>query len=318
MKKILIATNIITASLLLFAFTRPGNTAKPETVQAGPSSPISLGVNMNVAKEMVENYRNGIWKGRKVRNYYYKDARSVWFSLAKLKNFIADIELKIKGGKEIKCDIDDFDLGVRIYFGNYPDSNWQNPKYGNYFNNHMLPETYRGLHTVMMVPTLYNVTDGFNYDFDPRFINANGKKCEAYRIDSVMKLLQAANNITPPNEYIANNEFYSIMPDNRDSKGLSRKEFIPGTPTNAKKATKTPETTAGTTSTNVDFTNAGTLIPPPYPEDVTAQRTSLTNKYYVPCSGASFMRWVDGTYLCGWYNADISTKSLQISNTKQQ
>ena len=164
MKKILIITNIVTASLLLLAFIRPASVFKTESGNTGPASPTSLGVNMNVARDIVANYRTRMWNGSVVENKNYKDARSVWFSLAKLKRFIADLELKAKGipGTKSYCDLNDFDLGVRIYFCKYPiKTAWDSPLYGTYFNDHWLPKGYSGLHTVMLVPTLYNPVDSF-------------------------------------------------------------------------------------------------------------------------------------------------------------
>ncbi|MBL7701745.1 MAG: hypothetical protein JNM14_05815 [Ferruginibacter sp.] len=320
MKKILIATNVITASMLLFAFGKPDKNKVSESTGQGPVTNISLGVNTNVAKDIVANYKTGIWNGRKIDNNYYKDARSVWFSLAKLKNFIADLESKVKNGPgEVrKCDVDDFELGVRIYFGNYPGTEalWKDARYGTYFDDHLLPKRYMGLHTVMLVPTLYNPVDSFHYDFDPRYISRSGKKCMAMRIDSVMNKLALESPAI--DGQIARNEFYGIMPSNRDNKALFSKvnNFI-----NSK------DGIAARGDVNVDFTNAGTLVPPPDPQDFTVARKSASaqekysSTYNVPCSGASFMRWVDGLPLqCGQYqqSPNSTQRAIKTEIIKQQ
>lgn len=329
MKKILIATNIVTASLLLLAFMKPGNNKLPESTNLGPVTNISLGVNMNVAKDIVTNYKTGVWNGRKVNNKNYKDARSVWFSLAKLKNFIKDLELKVIGNAvtKPKCTIDDFDLGVRIYFGNYPSTQalWDSSRYGTYFDDHLLPENYMGLHTVMLVPTLYNQDDGFHYDFDPRYVAMSAGKCSAIGIDSVMKILETTSSTV--NGQIANNEFYAIMPSNKDNKGLAKKEFVKSKPKQQNLALRSQ----GGEIPNIDFTNAGTLVPPPYPEDYDAaqrsansqnsNRVKVTTTYNVPCSGASFMRWADGLPIhCGQYQQqhNATQKSMNTQQFKQE
>lgn len=326
MKKILITTNIITASLLLLAFIKPGNNKLPESTTLPPVTNNSLGVNMNVAKDIVANYKTGIWNGRRIDNKSFKDARSVWFSLAKLKLFIADLEAKVNGNDPlVKPCTDISDLGVRIYFGNYPSTKalWDSSRYGTYFDDHLLPERYKGLHTVMLVPTIYNQADGFYYDFDPRHIKRVGGRCTALGIDSVMKILETAS--TSINGRLADNEFYAIMPSNTDNKDLfaREKEFVKSRRNTLLKSTST-------TPVNIDFTNAGTLVPPPYPEDYgTSERSAnpsnntqvrVTTTYNVPCSGASFMRWVDGLPIrCGQYqNQQNATQRSIIAPTLKQ
>lgn len=338
MKKILIATNLITAALLLFAFTKPDSNKVVEDTGQGPVTNISLGVNMNVAKDIVENYRTKTWDSIEFNNKKYKDARSVWFSLAKLKNFIADIESKVKntpGKNDKKCNVDDFDLGLRIYFGNYPGTEtlWKDTKYGTYFDDHLLPQKYMGLHTVMLVPTLYNANDGFHYDFDPRHIRKSSGRCMGIRIDSVMNILAAANSVV--NGQIANNEFYGIMPNNRDNKALFGKidAFVKSKIDVAFKGMDVPAGSTEANNINIDFTNAGTLVPPPYPEDygtgtagrsastTTSTQVKLNFTYNVPCSGASFMRWVDGLPInCGQYEQQINStqRAKKTDQIKQQ
>jgi hypothetical protein len=106
--------------------------------------------------------------------------RSIWLSLDELKNFIYQIESKTCG-----CDAK---LGVRIYYGAYPDDN----RWKNVFQNdltglrnsvmtkhHGSPTStannpYANINTLFMVPTIY--TGGKNVDFEPK--NFAGK-CDA-------------------------------------------------------------------------------------------------------------------------------------------
>lgn len=76
-----------------------------------------------------------------------EDAKSIWFSLDRLQNFISGIEKS-----SATLNIQSKDLGVRLYYGVYKN----NPEYA-------------GLHTIFIVPTYNGV------DFDP-IISASKKK----------------------------------------------------------------------------------------------------------------------------------------------
>lgn len=323
MKKILIASNVITLCMLLIAFKKPDN-YQPETLSNPPNSFIKLGINPELAKQMGANYRDSVWQGRKIKKQKQLDARSVWFSLAKLKAFITDVENKVnaaynKGGKQPVCTLDQFDLGVRIYFCNYPEDKklWTDYAFDNYFGNHDIPEEYAGLHTLMMVPTIYKQDEQLNYDFDPRYFSlSTDGKCipQPKSFEEIYTILTGANaNRVPLSETVPANQFYSFLPDNLDSRRFIDIKSIAG------KKKNLPGSANKTTSANdIDFTNGGTLIPPPYPDIASPTGNGLYKKkvlpgdgrdavqlggvYNIPCSGASFMRFIDGVQQkCGNY-----------------
>jgi|GEM_PF-2534485 len=105
------------------------------------------------------------------------DARAIWFSLDKMKKFIAKIE-------EAMCKCDSArDLGIRIYFGEYPDA----PGMQSSASFNMLDVNMAQRHTLFMVPTYnYNNVD---YDFDPWHLGRGGCNkpttiCEWFGTDS--------------------------------------------------------------------------------------------------------------------------------------
>jgi hypothetical protein len=87
-----------------------------------------------------------------------EDSKSVWFSLDRLKKFLWHIE---KQNCENSCQDT---LGLRIYFGKYPDLNNLTDK--NLLGLEDVPKEYSNHHTLFMVPT-YRNKDGYDYDFYP-------------------------------------------------------------------------------------------------------------------------------------------------------
>jgi hypothetical protein len=302
MKKILIATNLLLLSLLLFSY------AENDTPQNTLDRNIKLGVNPQLSKDMIAGYKSAIWGNRKIGGKTSMDARSIWFSIAKLKKFIADIEDQTS---RQGCRADTFGLGIRFYYSAYPDSTAWN-KYSNYFAEHNIPANYGGLHTVLMVPTLWNPSDSFNYDFDPRKFSGN---CIPTPIKDVMENLitekSMASNPFPLGykSAIPANQSYMVIPDNLDNM-----RFIP-----KQGAGENSIPTANNPTTN--FANGGTLIPPPYPPGtgsssgagIVRANSNMVYQFYVPYSGASFMRFADGTNTCGWNT--ISIKDLEKAKT---
>jgi hypothetical protein len=191
------------------------------------------------------------------------------------------------------------------------------------------------------VPTLWNNTDKFHYDFDPRQFNKDFK-CTPIPIKDVMDNLIAQKKnsagtaqraaLLPFVDTIPQKMAYMIMPDNLDNKRffpISVNTTPPNGPAPDDFETKLLPVDA-------DFANAGTLIPPPYPLDGTSGKAAPTNsnganasamkmnsysiqKFHVPYSGASFMRWVDGTNICGWNTIDLKkVTDIKTDNIKQQ
>lgn len=135
------------------------------------------GIDIRLAKLLVSNYRNNHLAAINQNCNTVmprQDSRSVWFSLNRIKRFIYEIEHKMCDS----CDnVPNAELGVRIYFGEYPTSG---PLVAN------IDPAYLGLHTLLMVPTYW---DGqYDRDFDPAFIDPG---CKPAPIDSVGAILTA-------------------------------------------------------------------------------------------------------------------------------
>ena len=88
-----------------------------------------------------------------------EDSKSIWFSLDRLKNFIWQIEKQ-------NCDSGCPDsLGLRIYFGRYP--NLKGYKDGRDSGLANVKVDYSGRLTLFMVPTYWNSARSVYYDFLP-------------------------------------------------------------------------------------------------------------------------------------------------------
>ncbi len=97
------------------------------------------------------------------------DSRSVWFSLDDLKAFIHQIERGVTNTSTQATG----DLGIRIYFAQYPESGsplWSDVKLSAELSSQA---QYAGMETVILVPT-YNDANGNDVDFDPNIADNNG------------------------------------------------------------------------------------------------------------------------------------------------
>lgn len=123
-------------------------------------------INYETAQAMANNYKSDKAKSfistdaQTGTNAFVaeEDARSVWFSLDRLKNFIWHIENQNcnKGCKD--------SLGLRIYYAKYPDFN--DPSQPGLLGLDNVPKSYAKHHTLFMVPT-YKSENGVNVDFYP-------------------------------------------------------------------------------------------------------------------------------------------------------
>ncbi len=92
-----------------------------------------------------------------------EDARSIWFSLEKIKHYIWYIENQL-----CKSDCPDSSkLGIRFYYMKYP-SNVGTPQADEDLRD--VPAEYANLHSLAMVPGY--IIDNKLVDFDPRYIGA--------------------------------------------------------------------------------------------------------------------------------------------------
>lgn len=165
MKKILIISNVVLLSIVVFQackslkegntnIARMGTTCMP--CRDYSSVPLTL-MDANLAKAIAERYAGDAGKNFIVSGgtaSAVEDARSVWFSLETLKNFIWKIEDPL-----CKQGCTGMGLGLRIYYAKYPEDMASHPSLAGLSND------FRNRHTVFIVPT-YN--DGSrNVDFDP-------------------------------------------------------------------------------------------------------------------------------------------------------
>lgn len=88
-----------------------------------------------------------------------QDALNIWFDLKILKNFISFIE---SSACKANCDTSKR-LGVRIYYGKYPDST----QFDNYPDLKDVPNKFGKHHTIFMMPTFFDKASGKHLDFDP-------------------------------------------------------------------------------------------------------------------------------------------------------
>ncbi len=123
-------------------------------------------INFETAKIMAENYKNDAAKafitangGGDVNTHVApEDTRSVWFSFERLKNFLWHIE-----NQNCLHNCGD-SLGLRIYFGKYPDFKEVNAT--TLVGLETVPKEYANHHTLFMVPTYKNESND-NIDFYP-------------------------------------------------------------------------------------------------------------------------------------------------------
>ncbi|MDQ1098733.1 MULTISPECIES: hypothetical protein [Chryseobacterium] len=115
----------------------------------------------NFIKNLIDNYKNNQLVSIN-NDQNIDDAHSVHFDLAVLKKFIADIENETK---KVLPTVTAQQLGVRMYYGAYPDTN-----HWSMVDGQSVPTNYAEKHTVVMVPTLKMPDEQgqiLNYDFNP-------------------------------------------------------------------------------------------------------------------------------------------------------
>ena len=180
MKKISITVNVLFLGIILFMSCNKTNinpSDKAEAVSSGKNTS-AHGTNNHASKadcptcyDYSQTYLEGINTSTAITmSYNYKtidqqllnttlpgdDANSVWFSLESLKNFVWKIE---KAVCEQNCP-DALKLGIRIYYGRYPQT-----MTGEFA---ALDPLFAEHHTVFMVPTFQDAGNStIHWDFDP-------------------------------------------------------------------------------------------------------------------------------------------------------
>jgi hypothetical protein len=206
MKKILIATNVLLTSIILFHSCSNPSSKKAlkhpdmETSIADDCKPQSLNINYDtvvddgsldayLAQELSGSYAKDGFKGYMYGNNgivsraNVPDTRSVWFDLARLKNLVYTIEKSV-------CDRNcqtPLRLGVRIYLAKYKPIT--GPTAPNIDMRHV-PTEYANRTTVFMVGT-YDNAKGMHIDFDP--MNVGNNKCIPISFKRLMDSLRNKN-----------------------------------------------------------------------------------------------------------------------------
>lgn len=135
------------------------------------------GINANLAKLLIKNYGDNhlatinstpaLTQLRQPGST--SDSRAAWFSFEDLRRFMAQIE----SNTFVTCNNVSGPLGIRFYYGEYPDCNsplWGTPVLP--IGAPLFLERYAGMHTLLLVPTYNDGTN--NVDFEPNFANAGG------------------------------------------------------------------------------------------------------------------------------------------------
>ena len=187
MKKLLIFSNVLTLLLVMLLVGCSNDDESGESVLADANripdaqncyAPAAQGadfegLNAMLVYYLAKNYKNqqlaainsGLFAGAGANPPTAGDARSVWFDLETIKRFIYEIESQTCG----KCDNSSKVLGIRIYYGAYPDSSaWRDTAWRGALES--VPMAYAGKHTVMMVPTYHDDETNAEMDFDPNHV----------------------------------------------------------------------------------------------------------------------------------------------------
>jgi hypothetical protein len=164
-RNFLLLTTLLAACLAIVILQGCNTVTTPRTsatdsTKCGPCmaynnvKPTKSQLELNLLKTMAFNYQNPIPTTQ---------TRSVWFSLETLKDFIHQIESKT-------CNTCTGNLGIRFYFGQYPNVTGPGATYSDLIS---VDAGYAGIQTLFMVPTIDQGT--YHYDFDP------AKSCERYK-----------------------------------------------------------------------------------------------------------------------------------------
>jgi hypothetical protein len=122
-----------------------------------------------MVKSMVDKYSatqlNNIQTA--TSNSVPRDAKSIWFDVETLKQFLYHIEHNVAKNQSSKQNI-----GVRIYYAAYPKNSEMSLLAQDQSDpNFTMNPSYENLHTLVMIPTISG-SDGNNYDFNPLDVNS--------------------------------------------------------------------------------------------------------------------------------------------------
>ncbi|KMQ66059.1 hypothetical protein ACM46_00385 [Chryseobacterium angstadtii] len=159
---------------------------------ASEAIPGSNTIASELVKKLISNYRDNQMQAVN-KELGITDSQSIWFDLAKLKNFIACIENEARNANP---DVSEADLGIRFYYAAYPKADdW------GIMESHPVEREYAERHTLVMIPTLKKEDengDMLNYDFCPS--NNGSTLALASRKQALNSLTLAENHgtLSPP------------------------------------------------------------------------------------------------------------------------
>jgi len=192
MKKLLILSNVLLLAIIIYGSCKQNpEKDKPEPIVepvikgdsscpgcANYSKDDFNGVPVKAAAMMANLYAANHYPQYTI-NGVMDDSRAVWFSLDSIEKFIFKIKQTM-----CKCS-NKHELGLRMYYAEYPDLTNYNPPTADYFST--VNPQFGKRHTLFMVPTY---SDGnFDYDFDPFHLGEGGCDrpstiCELFGSDS--------------------------------------------------------------------------------------------------------------------------------------
>ena len=166
------------------------------------NEPSYIGISAATALDLSQRYQQECQRalsGTADKNKPALDARSVLISIETLKKYIWEIEQHVRETGSVQ------ELGIRIYFGKYPDipSIKKNAAHPLFNDLHTLPDAYSHLHTLFMVPAYKGDDDVFK-DFDP--FQAQDIRLQQIDMQAGVALTQEGSmtavlnhgNLTPP------------------------------------------------------------------------------------------------------------------------
>lgn len=210
-------------------------------------------ISFRTAQMLAQNYAQSegkkfIYDGSLKTNE--QDALSIWFDLKILKNFIAFIE---SSACKSNCDSTK-NLGVRIYYGKYPDSSILH----SFADLKDVPSKYGNHHTVFMMPTFYDPTSRKNFDFDPMQKTEN---CRFKPFDNAYTTsVYGVNIVSAANKISASKDSLAMIGKVRQQQGKPQDPktfFVFGA------AVHTMSAPSGSPTPPGDQQNHGDIMPPP-------------------------------------------------------
>ena len=170
MNKVLLVSNAIFLLIIAYLlFKEPDSPIPAEDPICKDYSTEPLeGINFDAAQSLFTSYAYQYTKIDILPEDAGKDAQSVWFDLITLKKFLYKIEDTLL---KQKASISAKDLGIRIYYGSYPDKNELVKENSAFYG---LPVDYAHHHTVFMIPTFNDASDSkIHHDFNPWYPELN-------------------------------------------------------------------------------------------------------------------------------------------------